>query len=188
VLFNINVERLNMKLLKRDPGVTACVFNADNPYQFVSVSGSAERTTEGVWEHIDTLSKRYRNEPLYRYRDVQRVIVRVRPNASSPPASTTDPPFRARCPPSALLSVTRARACGSFDVENAVTGAGDAGVMRQGRRGGARVGGRRFAGKVDRPSRGGPEPRGGAVSSDGPGPPCRPEHLLRPGRRFGPLI
>lgn len=52
VVFNISVERLNMKLLTRDPRVTICVFTLDNPYQFVT--------------------ERLR-------RDVQRVIVRVRP-------------------------------------------------------------------------------------------------------------
>jgi hypothetical protein len=44
----------------------------------VTVSGHAELTTEGAWEHIDKLSARYHDEPVYRYRGVQRVIVRVR--------------------------------------------------------------------------------------------------------------
>jgi PPOX class probable F420-dependent enzyme len=79
VLFNTTVERLKAKHVARDPRVVISVFNADDPYQYVTVSGLAEFTTEGAWEHIDTLSARYRDEPVYRHRDVQRVIVRVRP-------------------------------------------------------------------------------------------------------------
>jgi hypothetical protein len=39
----------------------------------------AELTTDGAWEHIDKLSKKYRDEDVYRHRDVQRLIARVRP-------------------------------------------------------------------------------------------------------------
>lgn len=79
VLFNTTIERLKTKHLTHDPRVVISVFNAENPYQYVTISGYAELTTEGAWEHIDKLSARYRDEPVYRYRDVQRVLVRVRP-------------------------------------------------------------------------------------------------------------
>jgi len=79
VLFNTTVERLKAKHLSRDPRVVISVFNADDPYQYVTISGLAELTTDGAWEHIDRLSKRYRDEDVYRHRDVQRLIARVRP-------------------------------------------------------------------------------------------------------------
>lgn len=79
VLFNTTVERLKAKHLARDPRVVITVSNADDPYQYVTISGLAELKTDGAWEHIDRLSKKYRDEDVYRHRDVQRVIVRVRP-------------------------------------------------------------------------------------------------------------
>jgi PPOX class probable F420-dependent enzyme len=91
VLFNTTVERLKAKHIARDPRVVISVYNADDPYQYVTVSGHAELTTEGAWEHIDKLSDRYRNEPVYRYRDVQRVIVRVRPQRVLASGFDTDP-------------------------------------------------------------------------------------------------
>ncbi len=78
-LFNTTVDRLKAQHLRRDPRVVVEVLNADNPYQYVVITGTAELTTDGAWEHIDKLSKKYRDVDAYPHRDVQRLIVRVYP-------------------------------------------------------------------------------------------------------------
>lgn len=79
VLRNTTAERSKANHLARDPRVVISVLNADDPYKYVTISSHAETTTDSAWEHIDTLSKRYRDEDVHRHRDVQRVIVRIRP-------------------------------------------------------------------------------------------------------------
>lgn len=81
VVFNTAIGRAKEKHLRRDPRVAIEVYNAENPYQYVSVSGNAELTEEGADEHIDKLAKKYMDVDRYpgRAPGERRVIVRVRP-------------------------------------------------------------------------------------------------------------
>ena len=45
--------------LERNPTITVLVYDEDNPYDYVEVRGTAEATTEGAFEHIDRLAKKY---------------------------------------------------------------------------------------------------------------------------------
>jgi PPOX class probable F420-dependent enzyme len=67
--------------LERDPRATLVLLNEDNPYEYVTVTGTAELTDEGADEHIDTLAQKYINQEKYPWRapDEQRVKVHLAP-------------------------------------------------------------------------------------------------------------
>jgi PPOX class probable F420-dependent enzyme len=54
--------------LERDPRITALVYEAGNPYNYVEIRGRASGTTEGADEHINALAKKYINEDEYPFR------------------------------------------------------------------------------------------------------------------------
>jgi PPOX class probable F420-dependent enzyme len=54
--------------LERDPRITALVYEAGNPYNYVEIRGRASATTEGADEHINALSKKYINQDEYPFR------------------------------------------------------------------------------------------------------------------------
>lgn len=54
--------------LERDPRITALVYEAGNPYNYVEIRGRATGTTEGADDHIDALSKKYINQDEYPFR------------------------------------------------------------------------------------------------------------------------
>jgi hypothetical protein len=57
------------------------MFDPDNPYRDLSVSGEVEETiTEEAREHIDQLSQRYLGEPYPQEIVSERVILRMRPD------------------------------------------------------------------------------------------------------------
>jgi len=57
------------------------MFDPDNPYRYLSVSGEVEEaTTEEAREHIDQLSQRYFGEPYSQEIVSERVILRIRPD------------------------------------------------------------------------------------------------------------
>ena len=80
VIVNLDATRKKLEYIQRDPRVSIEVFNLDNPYEYVAVTGSAELTEEGANEHINEMSHKYfgsdRDYPLG---DSQRVLVRVKP-------------------------------------------------------------------------------------------------------------
>jgi PPOX class probable F420-dependent enzyme len=68
--------------LERDPRITLEVQNMENPYEYVEIRGRvAERTHEGVDEHIDSMAKKYLGQDTYPFRQPgeQRLIIRVEP-------------------------------------------------------------------------------------------------------------
>ncbi len=81
VVLNFDQSRKKLDYIRRDPRVSVEVFDLDNPYEYVSVTGHAETTIEGANEHINALSHKYhgqdRDYPLQP--GDQRVIVRVKP-------------------------------------------------------------------------------------------------------------
>jgi PPOX class probable F420-dependent enzyme len=54
--------------LERDPRITALVYEAGNPYNYVEIRGRASATTEGADEHINALAKKYIGQDEYPYR------------------------------------------------------------------------------------------------------------------------
>ena len=54
--------------LERDPHITALVYEAGNPYNYVEIRGRATGTTDGADEHINALAKKYINQDEYPFR------------------------------------------------------------------------------------------------------------------------
>jgi PPOX class probable F420-dependent enzyme len=54
--------------LERDPRITALVYEAGNPYNYVEIRGRVSATTEGADEHINALSKKYIDQDEYPFR------------------------------------------------------------------------------------------------------------------------
>ncbi len=79
VLFNITVTRKKYVELQRDPRASVFVFDGDDWYRWVSVSGTTELTLEGGEEHIHKLSRKYRGRDYVLKPEEQRVIVRLTP-------------------------------------------------------------------------------------------------------------
>ena len=79
VLFNITVTRKKYVELQRDPRASVFVFDGDNWYRWVSVSGTTEMTLDGAEELIHKLSRKYRGRDYVLRPGEQRVIVRLTP-------------------------------------------------------------------------------------------------------------
>jgi PPOX class probable F420-dependent enzyme len=83
VVFNTAAPRAKWKHLKRDPRVTIEVHSHENPYEYVTVTGTAEldENEDAANRHIDKLSQKYRGvTPYQNYKPSERrVIVRVKP-------------------------------------------------------------------------------------------------------------
>jgi PPOX class probable F420-dependent enzyme len=80
VLFNTAEGRAKPKNLRRDPRVSICVVDRQNPYRWLSITGTSELEHQGAEEHIDVLAHRYTGRDTYDVGpDEERVIVRVRP-------------------------------------------------------------------------------------------------------------
>lgn len=82
IVFNTADGRLKTNNMRRDPRVSVCVINADNPYQQLMVRGKVvEFTHEGADEHIDSLAKKYLGQDTYpgHTPNEQRVIVKIAP-------------------------------------------------------------------------------------------------------------
>jgi PPOX class probable F420-dependent enzyme len=54
--------------LERDPTITVMVYDQENPYEYVAITGKAHGTTDGADEHIDRLSQKYIGQDSYPFR------------------------------------------------------------------------------------------------------------------------
>ena len=81
VSFNTARGRAKERYLSADPRVSLLVVDPDNPYRWLSVSGTAELTENGADSQIDKLAKKYLGRDRYPGRSPQerRVSVRIRP-------------------------------------------------------------------------------------------------------------
>lgn len=81
IVFNTAKGRQKEQNLRRDPRLTVEVTSTANPYQYVSVRGTAEFVDEGADAMIDKLAKKYMDVDEYPFRQPgeQRVTIRVRP-------------------------------------------------------------------------------------------------------------
>ena len=81
VTFNTAVGRAKERYLRQDPRAAIMVVHPENAYQWVSVNGPAELTTEGSDAQIDRLAKKYLGQDEYPWRnpEEQRITVKIRP-------------------------------------------------------------------------------------------------------------
>ena len=79
--FNTAAGRAKPRHLERDPRISLLVVDPENTYRWLSVSGTAELTTEGADGQIDRLAKKYLGEDEYPWRkpEEQRIKVRINP-------------------------------------------------------------------------------------------------------------
>jgi PPOX class probable F420-dependent enzyme len=79
LMFNTSMSRMKAVNLVRDPRVVVSVQNPEAPAQYLVVRGRAELATEGAWEHIDHLSRKFSGND-YPRRDPaeERVMIRVK--------------------------------------------------------------------------------------------------------------
>jgi len=82
VLINTARGRQKDRNLRRNPRVSLCIMDPENPYRYLEVRGRvAEITEEGADAHIDRLAKKYLNQEKYPYRQPGevRVIFKIEP-------------------------------------------------------------------------------------------------------------
>ena len=87
IIFNTAEGRLKTRNMHRDPRVAITVFNADNPFEQVTIRGRVvEMTHDGADAHIDSLAKKYLGQDRYpgHTPEEQRVIVKVAPDRITP--------------------------------------------------------------------------------------------------------
>lgn len=77
-VINTIAGRSKERYLRRDPRATLVVFDRENPYRSLSLSGNVELVEEGAGEHSDRLAEKYLGPQGYeRPPDEKRVIGRM---------------------------------------------------------------------------------------------------------------
>lgn len=84
VLINTAEGRWKPRYLRRDPRISVTVVDRDDPYDWVSVTGTAELTHEGAEEHIHKLSHKYRGKDYDSPKEPQRILVTITPDRVRP--------------------------------------------------------------------------------------------------------
>ena len=82
VVFNTATGRAKWRHMRRDPRVTIEVTSMEDPYEYVTVIGTAElEESEEANRHIDKLSEKYTGNPKFQSHkpNERRVIVRITP-------------------------------------------------------------------------------------------------------------
>lgn len=80
VVFNITETRRKFDFVRNDPRASVFVFDGDDRYRWISVSGRVvELTTDGAEAHIHWLSNKYRGRDYTLRPGEQRVIARLAP-------------------------------------------------------------------------------------------------------------
>jgi len=79
--FNTASGRAKPRHLERDPRVSLLVVDPADTYKWVSISGTAELTTDDADDQIDRLAKKYLGQDEYPWRkpEEQRLKVRIQP-------------------------------------------------------------------------------------------------------------
>lgn len=82
VLVNTALGRRKDRDVRRDPRVAVSVYEQENPYRWLSVSGTVVEIVEGAeaLAHIDALSRKYSAMPWEPVPDQVRVRYRIRPD------------------------------------------------------------------------------------------------------------
>jgi PPOX class probable F420-dependent enzyme len=86
IVFNTATGRAKWHHMLRDPRVTIEVYSQNDPYEYVTVTGTVElEEGEAANDHIDKLSEKYTGNPKFQSHrpGERRVIVRVTPERIS---------------------------------------------------------------------------------------------------------
>lgn len=93
ILINTEVHRQKFASISRDPRVTVCIWEKDNPYRYEEIRGSVVDTVRGpaARSHADELAMRYFGRP-YDPDQIQseRVILFILPRPAHSPVSPDD--------------------------------------------------------------------------------------------------
>jgi PPOX class probable F420-dependent enzyme len=79
VLINTGEGRSKLKYLRRDPRVSVFVLDPNDPFNWVSITGTAELTHEGAEEHIHKLSRKYTGRDYDTPEHPKRILVKITP-------------------------------------------------------------------------------------------------------------
>lgn len=82
VLVNTAQGRQKADDVQRDPKVAVSVVNPENPYEQVWLRGEVvEVTTDGAWDHINAMARKYLGQDRYPFAQPGevRLLVRIRP-------------------------------------------------------------------------------------------------------------
>jgi PPOX class probable F420-dependent enzyme len=82
VLVNSAEGRLKDRMMRRNPTVTLCISDPDNPYRYLEIRGTVrEITTDGAEDHIDRMAQKYMGQETYPLRQPgeARVLYRIEP-------------------------------------------------------------------------------------------------------------
>jgi PPOX class probable F420-dependent enzyme len=76
VRVNSALGRMKDKNMRRDPRVSLSIQDPENPYRYLEIRGKvAEITQNGADDHINSLSQKYLNKPVYPFRQPGEVRV-----------------------------------------------------------------------------------------------------------------
>jgi PPOX class probable F420-dependent enzyme len=81
IVVNTAIGRAKERNLRRDPRTSVGVLDPEDPFHFVSISGTARLETEGADSMIDRLAKKYLGVDVYPHRQPgeRRITVRIIP-------------------------------------------------------------------------------------------------------------
>ena len=82
VRFNSALGRVKDRNVRRDPRVSLSILDPDNPYRYMAIRGRVvEITQKGADDHINSLSQKYLDKPVYPFRQPGevRVLYKIEP-------------------------------------------------------------------------------------------------------------
>ncbi len=81
ILLNTAEGRVKAKYLKPNSKIALSIFNQNNPYENVVITGRVlESTKKGAREHIDKMAKKYWGVDKYTKPDLDRILIRIEPD------------------------------------------------------------------------------------------------------------
>lgn len=81
ILVNTERHRRKARNVERNPAVAVSMTDPEDPYRYLSLTGSVEEmTTDDAREHADTLARRYIDDTYPSEIKTERVILRIRPD------------------------------------------------------------------------------------------------------------
>ncbi len=80
ILVNTERHRRKARNVAENPAVSVSMTDPDDPYRYLSVTGTVEETTtDGAREHADELAQRYIDDVYPSEIQTERLLLRIRP-------------------------------------------------------------------------------------------------------------